>query len=480
MKPFVIGLDDRALSLARNGQILTQAPSAVFDGSVGRPIGTNAWNSLRARPMAISTRHLDTILTQRAPSGRAETLSAAELQTRLAEQPLAAGERIWIASPANAEANGLSTLLGIARRLALPLDGFVDSATVTVAALGVERNAIVVELGLHHAAATAVDVESGQARRRRSVVASRAGFIELHQMWLDLVSTTMVKRTRFDPLHDAATEQQLFDALPSLTREAADSGNTTAAVSKGTERFEVALTRDQFTQAADTIFRAMVSLAHQLRPAGAPISIVLAQPLGQLPGLREQFEQFVGCELILVPDGLAAAAASLLDLPENPAPLESVRLLRRMPLQKPEAFTDVIARELLGRRRSSGAPPSHVLLDGRAYSLSAEALVVGRTPDKPEMPAGAAPGTADTVLGSYRSIRLPDGLAGVSRRHCTFVHDGETLVLLDHSTFGTFVNGERVQERVRVHAGDRIRLGEPGVELSLIAVGDVTAAVPQS
>jgi len=59
------------------------------------------------------------------------------------------------------------------------------------------------------------------------------------------------------------------------------------------------------------------------------------------------------------------------------------------------------------------------------------------------------------------------------------VHDGNELVLLDHSTFGTFVNGERVQERVRIYAGDRVRLGEPGVELTLIAVGDVAAAATQ-
>src|SRR5262249_27440228 len=88
-------------------------------------------------------------------------------------------------------------------------------------------------------------------------------------------------------------------------------------------------------------------------------------------------------------------------------------------------------------------------------------------------------GVGSTPPPITRYVTLPDGLAGVSRRHCTFVHDGDELVLLDHSTFGTFVNGERVQERVRVYAGDRVRLGEPGVELALIAVGDVTASTNQ-
>jgi hypothetical protein len=289
----------------------------------------------------------------------------------------------------------------------------------------------------------------------------------------------MVKRTRFDPLHDAATEQQLFDAMSTLTHEVASSGNTTATVTKGKERFEVDLTRDQFAQAAEPIYRSIIGLLHQLRPAGAPLAIVVPRAVAELPGVREHLEQFVGCELVSVPDGFAAAATSLLDLPESTTGEDSVRLLRRLPLQAQPVLTDSVSREPMGKRRSGGPAPSHALLDGRAYSLSAESLVVGRAPEPQFAPStAAAAGTAATPVSS-RYITLPEGLAGVSRRHCTFVHDGDELVLLDHSTFGTFVNGERVQERVRVHAGDRVRLGEPGVEIALIAVGEVAATTQQ-
>jgi hypothetical protein len=512
MSVFAIGLDDRAASMARDGRVLTSAPSAIFDGTAGGLAGTNAWRELRSRPRAISTRHLSAVLTQRASSARSEALLEAELRARLAEQPIAARERMWIVTPAQAEAAGLTALLGITRRMGLPVDGFVDSAAVTTAALGSERNAIVLELGLHHAAATAVDCEGAQARRRRTVVTERGGLIELYQVWLDLVSTTMVKRTRFDPLHDAATEQQVFESIATLSLDAARTGSATASVTKGTERFEAALTRDQFSQAAQPIYRSIVGLLHQLRPAGAPVAIVIPQLAAHLPGLRQQLEQFVGCELVSVPDGFAAAATSLLDLPELQTDDGSVRLLRRLPLAPGASLADGVpgaheahgvaddangaaheahgvghhangavrdahgvghhangashaahrvaqvpgaTREVLGQRRVAGPAASHVLWDGRAYSLNADSLVVGCGPSD-----------------SSRYINLPDGLAGVSRRHCTFVHDGAELVLLDHSTFGTFVNGERVQERVRIHAGDRVRLGEPGVELAFIAVGE--------
>jgi pSer/pThr/pTyr-binding forkhead associated (FHA) protein len=45
-------------------------------------------------------------------------------------------------------------------------------------------------------------------------------------------------------------------------------------------------------------------------------------------------------------------------------------------------------------------------------------------------------------------------------------------VLVDHSSFGTLVNGERVSERVRVHAGDKVRIGDPGIEFSLLSLAE--------
>ena len=381
-------------------------------------------------------------------------LVAAELVRRLVEQAPTPEERVWIAVPARASAQGLSAMLAIARNLSLPVDGFVDSAVASVAALALERSAIVLEVGMHHAAATYIDRDGAQVRRRRTVMSERGGLMSFYQGWLELVSTTMVKQTRFDPLHDAATEQQLFDSLAGWAREAADQGSANAVLTKGAERFEVALTRDQFAQAGQSLHRELVRLLHELRPAGAPVALVVPAVIGHLPGLREELEQFVDCELVSLPDGFAALATSRLDLPERTGD-DPVRLLRRLPAsQEPGAATDV-RRDMLSSRRDRSVSPSHLLLNAQVYALGVESIVIGRLPAGP------------------RTIALPEGLAGVSRRHCTLAPEGDELVLLDHSSFGTYVNGERVAERVRVRAGDRVRLGDPGVELALIAVDEV-------
>jgi hypothetical protein len=453
VKSLAIEINDRSFSLARDGAVLVSAPSTIFDGGGSEPAGTNAWHALRRQPTTTSTRHLSQIVTQPDSSARAAALVAAELSLQLAKHPALEGEHVWITAPVHADAEGLGNVLGIAQSLKLTVDGFIDAAAVTVASVRAARSALVLEVGLHHAAAAAVD-SSGQARRRRAIVSEQGGLIELYQAWLAFISIAMVKRTRFDPFTTAVTEQQLFDALPMLTRQAAETGSTTAAVTNGEARFEVSLTRDQFAEAAQPLYRELIRLLHALRPAGAEVTLVIPDAVAAFPGFRELLQQFIGCELITVPDGFAAAATSLLDLPQAEAG-NAVRLLRRLPLREQTALSAVITREVLGRTGFGATPPSHLLFDGRAIPLSTSSLVVGRSP------------------GNGQALALPDGLAGVSRRHCTFVRDGSEVVLIDHSHYGTFVNGERVSERVRIHAGDKVRLGEPGIELSLISIGEV-------
>jgi len=455
MHPFVIQLDDRAVAFARDGHVLSAAPSAVWDGSTGEPAGTNAWNALRCHPTATSTRHLGALLSERSPSDRTVALVAAELVRRLAAQPPTPEERVWMATPAGVSEHGLSAMLAIASNLSLPVDGLVDASVAAVAALELERSAIVLEIGMHASGATCVDRVGARVRRRRTAITQRGGLIAFYQGWLELVSTTMVKRTRFDPLHDAATEQSLFDSLAGWAREAAITGAVNAVLSKGAERFEVTLTRDQFAQAGQGLCREIIRLLHELRPAGAPVALVVPGITDDLPGFADELEQFADCELIRIPDGFAAAVTSRLELPER-ASAAPIRLLRRLPVLALEqtVASGEIKHSVLGSREGRRTSPSHLLFGGKVYPLAIEPLIIGRAP------------------GGPRTIALSEGLAGVSRRHCTLVAEGGEIILLDHSSFGSYVNGERVAERVRLAAGDRIRVGDPGVEFSLIAVNE--------
>src|SRR2546423_371140 len=350
--------------------------TAAPEGSAAQAVGADAWHLVRQHPTTTSTRHLGSVLREAQPSARALSLVAAELARRLTAHPPASGERIWIAAPAGAERFGLGALLGVARQLGLSVDGFVDAAVVSAAALGGTGAAIVVELGLHHVAATLIERDGGPTCRRRSLVSARGGLWLLYQGWLDLINTAMVRQTRFDALHDAATEQQLFEALPRLARDAMAQGVATAALTTAGERVEVPVTRDQLAHAAQPVWREIARLLHELRPAGGALTLLVPRAVAGLPGVREALAQFAGCELVSLPAGFAAAATSLLDLTPRSA-TEPVRLLRRLPSGAEPALAALAQRE----SAQADAPwltPSHVLFAGRTFALGAEPLVVGR------------------------------------------------------------------------------------------------------
>ena len=75
------------------------------------------------------------------------------------------------------------------------------------------------------------------------------------------------------------------------------------------------------------------------------------------------------------------------------------------------------------------------------------------------------------------SVGVEDSGPGISRVHCLLACDATGAWLEDRSTYGTYLNGERVGGRAALRAGDRMRLGNPGVELELVrVVGDDGAA----
>ena len=384
---------------------------------------------------------------------RSLAIAGAELGSRLSGQPDLATTPVCVALPPHFDARSLPHVLGLLRAITPRVAAFVDAAALTAAALQLRGAVVVLDVGLHHAGATRVEGSASEVRRRSAEVRRSGGLESVHEAWLQLVSEAMVLRTRFDPLHEAATEQRLFNVLGVLAAQASAEGSATVSLPVGNERFEVQLSRDQFAARAAPFYRDLVAMVHELRPAGMALTLVVPEHASALPGLREALAEFRGCELVVAPRGCAAVAASRFVTDDAPA-LGAVRWLRGVPrFAEPQYPADERPVPLaLGGGDDPASRPTHVLWSGRAIALAGRAVEIGRAPQ-----AGG--------------VQLPDGLAGVSRLHCTLRDEGEALVLIDHSRYGTLVNGERVSGRARLRAGDVVRIGDPGIELSLMSVG---------
>jgi hypothetical protein len=447
-------LDDAAATVARDGALLSTAPSIVHaDPDDGVRFGHPAADTVRRAPHRVSSTHWSSLVRGDAPARAAMPVLRAELRARVAalHRP---GDALQVAVPAALDPAALAWVLGACRAESLPVTALHDAAAVAVAALGLEGAVLVLEAGLHHVAVSRVAADGGTARRRAVRITRETGLMPLRQAWMQSVAEAMLLRSRFDPLHDAASEQRLFDRIDAAAAAATAEGSAIVELpTRDGGSVSVALSRDQFAAAAGPVHRAALAMIEGLRPPGTAFTLLVPAAAATVPGLCEGLLGIPGVRMLSLPDGLVARAVSQVGpgagAEATGTPDDAVTLHRAVTFVAPiGSGVEIAPASALASR---GTPPTHVLWNGEAVAL-ADALEVGRGP----------------VAGG---IRLEAGMAGVSRLHCSLRRSPQGAEIVDHSRYGTWLNGLRVAGRASLWAGDRIRIGDPGVELALIAVG---------
>ena len=95
--------------------------------------------------------------------------------------------------------------------------------------------------------------------------------------------------------------------------------------------------------------------------------------------------------------------------------------------------------------------PTHLLYEHTAYEIGNSPLTLGSQEG-----------------GDEHFVALAADMPGVSRRHCSVARKNGQCVLEDHSRYGTFLNGHRIDGSSVLQVGDALRIGSPGFEFQLI------------
>jgi hypothetical protein len=413
--------------------------------------GPAAAQRARLQPLYAETRYWQDLGTATLPRPMPAAGSYADIAyvqlAQLARESDVAGSETLYAVPAWYTREQLAVLLGVAREAGLPAVGLVDAGLAAAALEPVPPGAVQLELSLHRAVVTVLE-HVGELRRVRYELLPQHGWLALQQAWIDMIGAAFVRKTRFDPLHEAAGEQRLWDGLPGWLAALQGSDAVTIEVPAAGTTLAVELVRADFAAAAQGLYDSVVQVLQRARPAGGPLQVRVSHRWSGLPGFADRLGALRDCELRPLPRGAAALGALAFEgvLRREPAQLT---LVQRLPVP--------LAREapvVPASRVAPGDRPTHVVYRGRAWSLGSAPLVVGWA-----VPAG------------QRALTVEAG-PGVSRTHCRFASDADGAWLEDRSTYGTLLNGERVGGRVALRAGDRLCLGNPGVELELVRVVD--------
>lgn len=458
-----------ALEIADAGLVLARADAAGEPVREGAPspgyavlhegrvlVGADAERRARLTPLHAQNRYwaalsLEPLPWQARGVQTVADLAHAHLAAVLAPAVRAGVGELILAVPPGYGREQLGLLVGIAQETGVAVRGLVDAGLASFAALAPVPHAVHVDLQLHRAVATLVEASHGEGllRRARSELLAGAGVVAFRQALAEAVAAEFVRTTRFDPLHEAATEQRLYDRLPAWLDALGADEETEAEIELAAMTHRVVLSRPLLHEAVAALTGEVLRLVQSIRPPGRPIRLAVTPRVAQVPGLVARLGALRDVTLHVLEEG-AAALGALRQAPAIVRPPEAIALVHRLPLAAGPAAPAAPGAEI---RMPAEDVPTHVLFRGRAWPLADAPLTLGWSP-----PAGA------------RAVTLPPGIAGVSRSHCTLrLRDGQALVE-DHSTYGTWLNDERVGAASALRVGDVLRLGAPGVALELIRV----------
>jgi alkylhydroperoxidase family enzyme len=439
-----IHFDHHTLSIARDGALLAHEPLAVE--TVGRDVrfGRAALAAARGRPDEVSLDHW----RQLGRNENAARAVALEVSAHLRALGISERSDAIVAIPADLDVPALATLRGALSAAGVDARDFYDAATLSAAALNDRPQYVVLDAGWRSATATRV-AGGAECAFEESFGSARANLLDVYDLWLAAVAAAMVKNTRFDPLMSLDVEQRLFADLPALAARAATEGRVDAGVDADGSRFSVSVDAQLFADAAHRFYNELTRLARLASIAGQGAALVLPAESRRWPGFLSRILEIEQQGLVIAPPGLAAVAASLQTIEAASAP-KFRRHARRIGEHSLSSEVEYVASGSASPARS--LPVTHILFGGDSMRLPEVGITIGTE-----------------EISSEPHITLPRAAAGVSRRHCSLRREGERTVLIDHSRFGTWINGARVKEKAPLRPGDRVRVGTPGVEFTLIS-----------
>jgi len=440
---------------------------AMLDG--GRIlVGAEAVSRARLRPKWVESRFWDRLDSE--PLGRPfpRHLSHADLvHAHLAEvwksiqegtdsRSVAGIDAVVLTVPGIYSNHQLGLILGIGRACGMPIAGMVDAAVAAGAVAAEADRVLHLDVLLHRMVLTELRQKESLARLRVESD-KNSGLSAMMDLWAKLIASRFVHQTRFDPFHQGATEQDLYDRLPQWIEEIDRGGAALLTLEHRGKVHSAEITLEQMQSPVRAAYQGIVDLTRAVAATGSQPALVLSETLSALPGLQAELEEAVGSEAVILAPAAAAKGALrqqhfLIRLGEH-----EVDFVAELPIEalpgKPIAPLKSPTKAFEPTSEPSSKPPTHLLHEGVAHPLDSDPLCLGVA-----VPAGG------------RGVNLTGSTAGISRRHCSLSRQGDEVIVEDHSTYGTFLNGSRLEGRASLAAGDRLRLGTPGIVLQLIAV----------
>ena len=460
MSTLAIDINDANLIVVNESGILATEPgyALVLDG--GLQTGIGAYAEARVKPRRSSNSYWEKLSLEEGGAGIEGVSNTAQLAFAQLEDLWkrygGPGKDALLVVPDYYSREQLGLLLGLAQECGMPVRSLLNAAVAASHRPYAGQQLVYLDAGLHRVSATVLEQGDDVAVRTEKAI-DGVGLASLMDLWAKRVAEIFVLSTRFDPFHSAASEQLVYDRLPSWLQDLDEHGTAELQLPHGDKEVSVEIERNQLLGVAAGFYRALVQLLAQCRSTDDSLVIQVSHRLLGLPGVLSELARLDDADIQPLRVG-GAALGALERLGQIPSGDGQVKLLKRLPWREQggqvtavEAATRVVKTQELVKKSENLA--THIVYRGVAMPVDAGGVVIGRESHE-----------------GRRTIILNGDHGGVSRSHCEIVRRDGELMLTDLSQYGTYINEKRVSGDQIVLPADVIRIGSPGEELQVIAV----------
>ncbi len=261
------------------------------------------------------------------------------------------GDAIF-AVPSHYSGTQLATLLGLAKHCSFDAAGLVDLSLLALASLNDHQHALFMDVQLHQTVLTLVTKEGGEILRKKVFPIPGTGLLALHDAWVSTITDAFIKQNRFDPLHNADTEQYIYNELQSWLASVSLNKEILLEINNKGTVFQASLSLKNFEQRAQSIFQRVASELNTISKDNTPVYTL--DRIASLPGLTLAMPH-----LVSVSDStIAENAYQHLELIKGDG--TALKLVSRLPVSQTAAPAP----------SKVSLHPTHFLYEHKAYPLS--------------------------------------------------------------------------------------------------------------
>ena len=362
------------------------------------------------------------------------------------------GDEMIIAAPNFYSKEQLGLILGMAKELSIPVKGFVSLPIA--ASYHAYPNAMLLHLDIHLHRFEITHLHQGEhLTAKNSTTFEEISLEQLYRSWVETIAEEFVHATRFDPLHQAATEQELYNRLVSALDIFKNQPSFLFELSHGKHSYRITLLREVLFQKSEKIYDEICRFIEKMRDDHGKNNLLTVlqatHRVACLPGLKDKLLEIENCKIIeLEPGAGALGVLKLWDQLTDKHLGNGTSFFTSRPWQQTESETS----RGISDQTSDTISPSHLLYRDVAYPISEKPLIIGCD----QHPFG-------------KGIHVEAKSSDVSKKHCTVQREDDRIVLTDYSSQGTFVDNRQVNNSAILELGQVVRLGTSQETIRLIA-----------